>query len=439
MKTIHILVAVPFLLAVIFLGYFTGQDEFQKIVLGYSIAFGIFLYFLKLDWQKLPILKFAVILGILARFALLFSFPGLSDDIYRFIWDGSLIQQGINPYAYLPGDEFLIHHTEYDYNAALYARLNSPNYYSVYPPLSQIIFYISAVISKGDWLSSSIVIRCFILVFELGTIFFLPQVLRQFEIKKEKALYYILNPLIIVELTGNLHLEAGMIFFLVLFLYYLKKNQYAKSGFFAAGSILFKLLPLIFLPALIRKFSIRKIILHYSIIGITILGAFIPFYSNSIIWNLGNSIDLYFQKFEFNASLYYLLRFMGFQIKGYNLISIIGPFLGFVSLFAILYISLSKRFQRLSLPEIWFWAILIFLICSTTVHPWYLSGLILLNCFYGFKFVHLWSFLICLTYINYAHSPYFENLWVMVIEYGLVFGIMFFEISRGKWRFRSQE
>jgi hypothetical protein len=35
---------------------------------------------------------------------LLFAVPALSDDFYRFVWDGRLLFNGINPYTILPAD-----------------------------------------------------------------------------------------------------------------------------------------------------------------------------------------------------------------------------------------------------------------------------------------------------------------------------------------------
>jgi len=76
------------------------------------------------------------LVGLVFRIAWLFGFPQLSDDVYRFIWDGNLIHQGINPYAYVPLEilnERLIPIGENVEN--LYYQLNSPHYYSIYPPI----------------------------------------------------------------------------------------------------------------------------------------------------------------------------------------------------------------------------------------------------------------------------------------------------------------
>ena len=62
------------------------------------------------------------------RLMLLFSFPNLSDDIFRFIWDGRMCSLGINPYGYLPS-EIVDNHAAL--GAELYSELNSPNYFTI--------------------------------------------------------------------------------------------------------------------------------------------------------------------------------------------------------------------------------------------------------------------------------------------------------------------
>jgi hypothetical protein len=40
--------------------------------------------------------------ALLFRLLLLFAVPALSDDFYRFLWDGRLSLEGINPFLYTP-------------------------------------------------------------------------------------------------------------------------------------------------------------------------------------------------------------------------------------------------------------------------------------------------------------------------------------------------
>src|SRR5439155_24445470 len=48
-----------------------------------------------------------IVFAALFRLSILFTAPYLSDDIYRYIWDGRVQAAGINPYRYIPADPAL--------------------------------------------------------------------------------------------------------------------------------------------------------------------------------------------------------------------------------------------------------------------------------------------------------------------------------------------
>jgi len=91
-----------FLAIITFLGYYPQQEDFSYLLPGFTLAFGIY-YFCCKKLATQQRLTFWLGVAVVARFLLLFSFPNLSDDVYRFIWDGRLLNQGINPFEQLPG------------------------------------------------------------------------------------------------------------------------------------------------------------------------------------------------------------------------------------------------------------------------------------------------------------------------------------------------
>ena len=86
-----------------------------------------------------------VIAGIVFRLCLVFSIPALSDDIYRYVWDGRVQWAGINPYEFAPVAEELAHVRD----ALIFPKINHPELPTIYPPIAQIAFWVGYGISGG--------------------------------------------------------------------------------------------------------------------------------------------------------------------------------------------------------------------------------------------------------------------------------------------------
>ncbi len=426
--TIDLRLLCPIFIALtIRLGYFAEQSDFTFIIGQYFLFFTLFI-FVYTQIEKTKIIWFFVGLSILLRFILVFAFPNLSDDIYRFIWDGNLINNGINPFNELPTYYLQPGNEVTGLTSSLYDELNSPNYFTIYPPICQAIFSIATYLTGSSLLGNVIIMKLFLFFFESGSILLLLRILKLFNLPEKRVLLYALNPLPIIEICGNLHFEGAMIFFLLLAIYLMLKERWNLSAIAFGGAVLSKLLPLMFLPFLFKRLGFKKSLHYYLIVGIVIVISFLPFVNSHLIGNFGNSLDLYFQKFEFNASIYYVLRWVGFQIKGFNMIQVIGPLTALLVLISIVVRSLIEKdtsIQRI-LSNMLF-AICLYLFTATIVHPWYVCLPLVLCVFTHFRFPVLWSALAMLTYVNYSYPIYTENLWMVGVEYGLVFLLLGYE------------
>lgn len=425
-KIINYSISLAFIILIFFIGYQTDRSDFVQLILLYFGLFALYIVAYR-NTKSQQTLHLFIGVAIAVRLLLVFSIPNLSDDIFRFIWDGKLWHSGINPFDALP--------SYYDQNGfpeginqALYQQLNSPNYFTIYPPVAQLTFYVATFARDTFW--SSVVMKLFLLSAEIGSIWILFQLFKDRVGERQRILLYVLNPLIIIEIMGNLHFEGVMIFFLLLAYYWLKKGWLQLSAIAFAFSVASKLLPLMFLPFLIHKLGGKRSLQYFMIVGIVIIALFYPLLGSFFIENFGNSLNLYFQKFEFNASIYYALRWFGFQISGYNLIQILGPILALSVGISIFTIALKEKSERLEiLPEQWLLAIMLYLFCTTTVHPWYTALPIVLCLFTNYRFPILWSALIFLTYVNYSYASYFENLWIVALEYSLMIGYLTYELQ----------
>ena len=364
-------------------------------------------------------------LAIFSRLILMASFPLLSDDIYRFIWDGDLMNHGINPFLYTP-QEILSQNLDW-LNPILFQKMNSPNYYSVYPPINQFAFFISSFIGNGNLLLSTITLRLIIMLFDLGNIILIKKLLVHFKKEPNLVFLYALNPLVILEFTGNLHFEAIMIFFTLLSIWFLAKDKWILTAVSLAFAILSKLLPILFIPLLIHQIGWKKTFYTILIITIITILLFLPFLNTmDLASHLFSSIQLYYGKFEFNGSIYQLLKVIGWEILGYNPIAYTSKILLALSLigFFIVYIKSKNIFEGI------FWIIFIYLIFSAIVHSWYMLILIAITPFIKWRFAIVWSLLICLSYFTYHSIPYQEHSILVIIEYVLLGLFMIYEINR---------
>lgn len=367
--------------------------------------------------------------ALICRISLLFSIPNLSDDYFRFIWDGRLLANGINPFSYLPSEIIDSHlMTIAGVDQELFANLNSPNYYTIYPPVCQFIFWISAMLFPSSITGSVLVMKCFILLAEIGSIYLLIKIISKLNLDKRNVLLYALNPLVIMELTGNIHFEAVMIFFLLVFIYFLVEDKLMPAALFLGLAVATKLLPLIFLPLLIRRIGFKKNVFFGLIVFAVVLILFMPFIDDKLINNLSSSITLYFQRFEFNTSTYYILRWIGCQIMGYNAIATIGIILGSVTFISIMLLTFfEKGPDNKNIPQTMLFALTIYFLLANIVHPWYITSLVALSVLSSWRYSIIWSGVVFLSYYAYKSIPYQESIWLITLEYTLVGGYYLYE------------
>ncbi|GAB5565530.1 MAG: hypothetical protein Wins2KO_25930 [Winogradskyella sp.] len=387
-----------------------------------------------------------VISSIVFRLLFLFAMPNLSQDFFRFIWDGRMILEGFNPYLYTPDSFIQNGNLPISQAQELYDGMGalSSSHFTNYPPINQLCFVLGNLFPGNSILSSVIGMRLIIISADIGTLYFGKKLLERLKLPSNRIFWYMLNPFIIIELTGNLHFEGVMIFFLVWALYLLHNNKWKCAAVVFAFSISVKLIPLMFLPLFFWWFikikhegsmevsttaGIIKLITFYVIIGLVILVLFLPFFSTEFINNYSKTVGLWFGDFEFNASIYYIARAIGYSISGYNEIATITRIFPIVSLLIIISFSFFKTNN--SIPKLTTSMLLAFtcyLFLSTTVHPWYISTLVILCVFSRYKFPLVWSIVIVLSYLAYANAANNENLFVIGLEYLIVFFVFVWEV-----------
>ncbi|WP_055447692.1 mannosyltransferase [Lacinutrix mariniflava] len=451
--------------------YHLERTEHFKLVLIYTVLFISFYVLLKNNTENI---KFLTAVAFIFRAIFILAIPNLSQDFYRFIWDGRMILEGLNPYLYTP--ESFISQGQFPVAQAqeLYVGMRELNasHFTNYPPVNQLCFIIAGIFANKSIVGAAMVLRLLIIAADFGTLYFGKKLLEKLKLPVHNIFWYILNPFIIIELTGNLHFEGVMIFFLVWSLYLLHANKWKLAAVVFALSIATKLVPLMFLPLFFWWFYKRKdqshainsetkqsvkkneidtlplhsvqasqtlgnniwigmtkLITFYTIVIATTLLLFAPFFSTQFINNYSKTVGLWFGNFEFNASIYYILREIGYWFRGWNEIAIIGKALPIITVLYILCLSLYRKktdVKKLIIAMLFSFTIYLFL--STTVHPWYIATILSLSVFTNYKFPLVWSFIVIISYLAYANAANTENLWIIGLEYLVVFSVFIWEV-----------
>lgn len=425
----QLVLAVIMLVCTLGLGFGVEQSSFNIIAPCYFLFFGA--YFWVITRKEETNIAFWLLVTLALRIILLFAFPKLSDDIFRFVWDGRLWLAGYNPFDHLPSWYIEQGIAVEGLTPTLFEQLNSPDYYTIYPPVAQLSFTIACWLSPNSVWGTAFIMKLFLLLADVGSIAIIIRLLKHWSLPIKRVLWYALNPLLIIEMMGNLHFEGVMIFFVLLALWLLIKSRWAWSATAMALSIAAKLLPLMFLPFLIKRLGWKQSLKYFTVLGLVLIACWVPLLNAHFIENFGSSLDLYYRRFEFNASLYYIMRWWGFLMQGNNLIAFIGPIMAIIVLLVILLKTYRESGDNwLQLPALWLFSISFYLAYATTIHPWYVALPVVFSIFTKWRWPLLWSGLIWLTYINYSYPYYFENLWIVAFEYAAVGGFMYWEVRR---------
>lgn len=412
------------------LGYSTPRDEFGYLIAYFSIAFFICLV-LNFEFRLSFVSIMLVALGL--RIILLFSTPQLSDDYFRYFFDGHLIGAGINPYLHTPSiSKEMLPQEKVEMWEELYSGMNSKEYYTIYPPLHQAVFFMATYWSGSEY-ESLIQMRLMLIFFDLLNILLLGRLMRMFGIEIKGLVLYAFNPLVILELTGNLHFEGIVLTFLLATVFFIKRNNLKYAAIAWGLAVGLKLVPLILAPLWFFGLQMSSRFRFFLASGTVMAVLFLPFLNFSALGNFLQSFMLFQRKFEFNASLYYMVREVGMWIVGYNPIGYVAPAMSLaaaVLIFVIAYLSREKAPGYWVVPMVWIY--MAYLLFQPVVHPWYIIPVLGLGVLTKEWTPIIWSGLIFFSYAAYQNSPVKEQPLFLLLQYGPVY----LYIGYSLWRMR---
>ena len=422
-----------FLSSIFAVNWQSERTEFWFLAVFYSLSFISYLFIVANNSRFT--FKHFVWIALGAHFISILYVPYLSNDYFRFLWDGEMTWAGINPYDFKPNE--LVRHEFVQSNTYLmevYDGISSlsKKTHTCYPPINQAYFILSTAFSNSI-ISNTIILKISIILTQIGGAIYLRRTLRLLNIDDSRMWLIYLNPLWIIECTGNGHFEGVMLSFLFIAFYFLLKKKELIGSVFLATAIHIKLIPLMLLPFFYRFLGLRKSVLLYSLTILLVIGfGLVPLNSNNIL-NFKESLSLYFDVFEFNSFIvHYCIQF-GIAEYGWQIAKTYGLFFSQVIIMIVLTLALYGQipdwktlFKRMTL------AFFVYLILSNSIHPWYIIPLIGISLFTTYSFPLIWSFLIFFTYLFYYYNDgdAVPVRIMITLEYFIVFAVFIYELVK---------
>ena len=346
----------------------------------------------------------------LFRIILLPATPTLSDDIYRYIWEGRLQIEGVNPYRHAPSDPELI-----PYRDDVYERINNKELPAIYPPVMQWVFALGALPGR-----SPLIMKCLFVAADLALIVALGALLRASGLPAARSLIYAWNPLAVMEVAGSGHNDPVALLFLVVCVVCVIGNRRAWSAVLLALSALSKLYPISLLPLFARRLRPAWLLLPPAMMA----AAYLPYVSAGE--SLFRSARQYAERWRSNDSIF---AFMVWCAERSGLSPILKRWcdgLGIDSLYSQPHLMAREAAALIALGALaWLgwrqWksgqepsrAIFLFtglvLVLQPALHPWYLLWILPWLCLYPSPAWLLLTALIPLAYLDAA--------WVRWVEY----------------------
>jgi GT2 family glycosyltransferase len=350
-------------------------------------------------------------LGFSARLVFLFLFPA-NGDINRYIWEGAVQRYGFNPYSVAP-DSPLLDEVAAGGLAAVRDGINHAGIPAIYPPGALLLFHAMAAVSPTHLFFKAVLTLC-----DVGVMAILALCLRRQELPARRLLLYALNPLAIVFVSGEGHLDVFMVFFLFLSWLLLQRGRTA-GGFLALGlAVMSKYLAATALPFLMKPSHGRI----RPLAALLPLACYLPFAEDG--GRLLNTLIDFAAGMHYNDSISALVR------------AVAGPF-GPAVLAGLLAAGLLWIF--LIEDERWravYYALGWLLLLLPTLHPWYLVLIAPFMCFFPSR---AWLYLqsaVCLTFpvlaIEYETGAFQEIQGLKILEYLPFFWLLALRVCRSR-------
>lgn len=370
------------------------RNAIPQFLAMYFVAFLIYLWavsqLLRAGSATDPHLLWIIVLfGVAYRAAMFFSEPTLSDDIYRYVWDGRVLNYGINPYRYAPSAAELA-----PLRDSLYTQINNRDVGTPYAPLTLAAFALFQRI--GD---SVIVFKLGFIIADCLIMLVLLRLFERTDTPRGNLLVYAWNPLVVVEIAGSGHSDPLTVLLLLVTVH----AAMAKRPWTAVGLTL-TMLGKYFAVAVVPLFGKHFKGNTWIIIPVGVVAAFAAF--SPSVENHVLSLATVFQHWRFNDSLFALVYWCTDSL----------PVTRFVVVASFLALVVTVLRLDWPLPRAVMTVLGGMFLLTSTFEPWYLLWIVPFLCLYPNRAWLLLTGLIMLSYevlIRFnSDGLWAENPWI---------------------------
>jgi len=367
-----------------------------------------------------------LVLAGIFRLSIVFAPPYLSDDIYRYVWDGRVQAAGINPYRYIPADE----HLQSLRDEQIYPKINRRDYaHTMYAPAAEGAYFLTTRISESvTWMKLTIV------GFEMITVWLLMELLASFGMPRQRILIYAWHPLAVWEFAGSGHIDPLAFAFIALALLARRRNWETATGISLGLATLAKLFPIVLFPALYKRWGWKM----PAALVATIVAGYLPYIGVGPLGVIGFIPGYAQERGIVSGEQFFILGLVDrlFGVKLPNLIFV--SFAGAV----LLSLALWSAFKRKQGDRSYLKASLVlgtvFMVLFAPHFPWYFAWLILFLCFVPSVpvfYLTLSSFLLYLTWLYPTGAQVFRIKAFIFVPFFLLVALTIWW-GRGKFRMR---
>jgi len=348
-------------------------------------------------WRALPGAgAFVLVVAFALRVAVLPTSPTLSDDAYRYVWEGRVLAAGGDPWRHAPSDAALAPLRD----DTIHPRVNHPELRAIYPPLALAGF---ALVSRVS--ATLLAVKLWVVLHDLVLVAVLAWWCRRRGGSAWDAAIYAWNPLVVTEYAGSGHHDPTGILWLVLALAWAERRPLG-SALAAAAAALVKLGGAIAIPFLWRDWPPRA-----RATVVVVLAAGLGFYAVHAL-GPGSGLEAFATRWRHNDALHGpLVWLLGGEGRARLAeLALLASFAGWALARRLPAVAATRGLLRAGL------------LLGPVVHPWYLGWVLAFESLGPSAPWLLLSVTVTLGYGSFAApsegGAYHPSAAIRAIEYG---------------------